>query len=129
VARASIKSVETAVDGLTDAAKKIAQTVEPKSKGPSKAKTAKASDPSVRVEKRTPAPVSDKSASDDLTLIKGVGPSLEKKLHQLGIFNFDQIAHWSAKDVVRFDEQLGRPKGRVKRDDWVGQAKALLQNT
>lgn len=62
--------------------------------------------------------------ADDLKKIGGVGPVLEKKLNALGITRFDQIAAFSADDIQRVDEMLNF-KGRVEREDWVGQAKAL----
>ncbi len=63
--------------------------------------------------------------ADDLKMIKGVGPKLEKLLNQLGVYHFDQIAGWSAGDVAWVDENLTGFKGRVSRDDWVTQARAL----
>ncbi len=61
---------------------------------------------------------------DDLKKISGVGPVLEGKLHDLGITRFSQIAGFSAEDIARVDEALSF-KGRIERDDWIGQAKAL----
>ena len=66
-----------------------------------------------------------KSGADDLKLIKGVGPKLEKLLHRLGFFHFDQIAVWSDDEVAWVDENLTGFKGRVSRDGWVAQAKTL----
>ena len=63
--------------------------------------------------------------ADDLKMIKGVGPKLEKLLHKLGFFHFDQIAGWSAAELAWVDENLEGFKGRATRDDWVGQAKVL----
>ena len=62
---------------------------------------------------------------DDLKKLAGLGPALEKKLNGAGITTFAQIAAWNADDVVEIDERLAL-KGRVERDDWVGQAKALM---
>lgn len=63
--------------------------------------------------------------ADDLKEIKGVGPKLETLLHSMGVYHFGQIAGWSASEVAWMDENLKGFKGRVTRDDWVGQAKAL----
>ena len=63
--------------------------------------------------------------ADDLKMIKGVGPKLEKLLHKLGFFHFDQIAGWSAAELAWVDDNLEGFKGRATRDDWVGQAKVL----
>jgi NADH-quinone oxidoreductase subunit E len=63
--------------------------------------------------------------ADDLKMIKGVGPKLEGVLHDIGVYHFDQIASWTAEEVAWADENLVGFKGRVSRDDWVAQAKAL----
>ena len=62
---------------------------------------------------------------DDLKLIKGVGPKLEKTLHDMGLFHFDQIAVWGPKELAWMDDNLAGFKGRATRDDWVNQAKIL----
>ena len=64
---------------------------------------------------------------DDLKMIKGVGPKLEKLLHELGVYHFDQIASWRKKEVQWVDEHLQGFKGRVSRDEWVKQAKILAR--
>lgn len=64
--------------------------------------------------------------SDDLKLIKGIGPGLEKQLNGLGVYSFAQIAGFSDEDLAWVDDNLTAFKGRCFRDDWVGQAKAKL---
>jgi branched-chain amino acid transport system ATP-binding protein len=61
---------------------------------------------------------------DKLTLIKGIGPVNEKKLHEHGIFHFEQIAAWTEADVKAAEAYL-EFDGRIAREDWIGQAKAL----
>lgn len=63
---------------------------------------------------------------DKLTLIKGIGPVLEKKLNDSGIVSFTQIANWTNEEVNSFSEELNF-KGRVERDKWIEQAKELNQ--
>lgn len=63
-------------------------------------------------------------AADDLKKLKGVGPALEKKLHAAGVTSFAQIAAWGPDDVAEMDDKLSF-KGRIDRDDWIGQAKDL----
>ncbi|WP_372890692.1 NADH:ubiquinone oxidoreductase [Rhodosalinus sp.] len=63
--------------------------------------------------------------ADDLKQIKGVGPKLEQLLNRMGVYHFDQIAGWSAEEVAWVDANLEGFKGRVTRDDWVAQARAL----
>lgn len=62
---------------------------------------------------------------DDLTRIKGVGPKLQQRLHDLGVTSFAQIAAWDDAEVERIDAQLGRFQGRIVRDDWRTQASLL----
>lgn len=62
---------------------------------------------------------------DDLARIKGVGPKLVARLRELGVTSFAEIAAWSDADIDRIDPQLGRFEGRIRRDDWVGQAQLL----
>jgi NADH-quinone oxidoreductase subunit E len=61
---------------------------------------------------------------DDLKQLLGVGPALEKKLHDAGVTTFAQIAAWTAADVAAMDEKMGF-RGRIERDGWVAQAKIL----
>ncbi len=63
---------------------------------------------------------------DDLKKISGVGPVLEKKLNDLGITKFAQVAAFTAEDIAKVDDALSF-KGRIERDDWLGQAKALAE--
>jgi predicted flap endonuclease-1-like 5' DNA nuclease len=65
---------------------------------------------------------------DDLKLIVGVGPMLERMLHQLGVTTFRQIAHWSEADIDAYDAKLAEFPGRIRRDGWVVQARALHQS-
>lgn len=65
-------------------------------------------------------------AADDLKELSGVGPALEKKLHEAGITSFAQIAAWTEEDVEKFGEVLSF-KGRIEREGWIEQAKALSE--
>lgn len=64
--------------------------------------------------------------ADDLKVLSGVGPALEKKLHDAGVTTFAQIAGWSADDVAAMDEKLSF-KGRIEREGWIEQAKELAK--
>ena len=63
-------------------------------------------------------------AGDDLKKIPGVGPRLEKVLNDRGIVRYDDLAGLSKAALKKLDGELGL-EGRVIRDDWAGQAKAL----
>lgn len=80
----------------------------------------------------TPAPVPasplaspENSAVDDLTKIKGLGPKLKTQLAEMGVTSFAQIAVWDDAEIDRVDAKMGRFQGRIRRDDWVAQAKLL----
>ena len=64
------------------------------------------------------------SGADDLKLLSGVGPALEKKLIEAGVTSFAQIAAWTDADVEEFGEKLSF-KGRIEREGWIEQAKEL----
>lgn len=66
-----------------------------------------------------------KAGADDLKLIKGIGPKLEALVNSLGFFHYDQISKWTAEEVSWVDQNLAGFKGRVTRDTWVDQARAL----
>ena len=62
--------------------------------------------------------------ADDLKLISGVGPVLEEKLNELGIFHFWQIAKFEQKDIDLVNDAMAFP-GRIERDEWIPQAQNL----
>lgn len=62
---------------------------------------------------------------DDLGLIWGVGDALAKKLNELGIWHFDQIAKWTPANVAWFESEMTGFKGRVGRDKWIEQCEKL----
>jgi molybdopterin-containing oxidoreductase family membrane subunit len=64
---------------------------------------------------------------DDLKKISGVGPVMEQKLHQLGIFTFEQVSRMTDREYDLLDEIISEFPGRAKRDDWAGQA-LMLKN-
>ena len=66
-------------------------------------------------------------APDNLMLLKGVGPKLNQLLAGIGVLRFDQIAAWTAADIVEVDGHLGTFKGRITRDNWVDQAGYLAR--
>ena len=61
---------------------------------------------------------------DDLKKISGVGPKIEERLNELGIYHFSQIMAFSAEEIAMVDEKLNF-KGRIDRDDWLSQATEL----
>jgi large subunit ribosomal protein L21 len=62
---------------------------------------------------------------DDIKLIGGVGPALEKKLIGAGITSLKELSKLSAKKLAELDDEL-KLGGRTEREEWVDQAKELL---
>ncbi len=91
------------------AAAVVAAAAAPKAKAP-KAETA------------APAAAIDDS---NLSLIAGIGPTIEKKLRAAGITTWTQISQWSAEDVEKWNTEL-KLGGRATREEWVEQARELL---
>lgn len=81
--------------------------------------------PSETVEGAPPPSLpSPEGEPDDLKKISGIGPSIEKTLHELGIYHFRQIAAFTPDNIAWVNQRL-RFKGRIEREDWVGQASKL----
>jgi predicted flap endonuclease-1-like 5' DNA nuclease len=82
----------------------------------------------VDIENNAPPPIlSGAGEPDDLKLIVGIGPVLERMLHNLGVTTFRQVARWSERDSAEFDAKLPEFPGRIVRDQWVTQARELHQ--
>ena len=109
--------------------KAAAKTAAPKAKAAAKPKAAPKSDEKATVAAKKPRTMKAprKAGADDLKMIKGVGPKLEKLLNTLGFYHFDQIAKWSAEELSWVDENLEGFKGRASRDEWVSQANTLAK--
>ncbi len=63
--------------------------------------------------------------SEDITQLNGIGPVIKGKLAKLGITSIQQIAALTDEDIERIDQELAF-KGRIRREQWVEQAKQLL---
>lgn len=127
----SVKIVEILTDGAkptktaatkapvtkTEAPKAAAEA--PKKAAPTKA-AAKADDAIV------PLFTAPEGPADDLKLISGVGPVLEKKLNALGVTTFSQVAAMTRDDIENLDDALSF-KGRIDRDNWLEQAAELAK--
>ncbi|WP_353641093.1 NADH-ubiquinone dehydrogenase [Mesorhizobium sp. WSM2239] len=73
---------------------------------------------------RQPKAMEKPEEPDDLKLISGIGPKLEQVLNGLGVWTYGQIANWSMEEIAWVDDYLSF-KGRIGRDDWIGQAAKL----
>jgi NADH-quinone oxidoreductase subunit E len=77
-------------------------------------------------DKNRPAGIAKPSTVDDLKLISGIGPKIEGILHGLGVYTFAQVAGWKKAEREWVDGYL-KFAGRIERDDWQKQAKALAK--
>ena len=68
----------------------------------------------------------DKFNADRLTQINGVGPYIEQRLNDIGIYNLNQISKLELKDIVVITHLIDFFPGRIERDNWVQQAKELI---
>lgn len=73
----------------------------------------------------SPKTASKPIKANDLTELKGLGPKAAEALNAGGVISFEQIAAWTKSDIAKWDEAL-TARGRIVRDDWVGQAKAKI---
>jgi predicted flap endonuclease-1-like 5' DNA nuclease len=62
---------------------------------------------------------------DDLRLIRGIGPSIEASLRDLGIRTYRQLAEPTPAESERIRAALPAFPQRMEREDWAGQARAL----
>ena len=74
-----------------------------------------------------PAASSGAAPTDDLTAIKGLGKVKAAKLVAAGITSYAQIAAWSDDDIAEAGLKVNTSPGQIKREDWVGQARALAE--
>jgi predicted flap endonuclease-1-like 5' DNA nuclease len=68
-----------------------------------------------------------RSSGDDLTRIKGIGPTYDRALRAAGIQSFAEIANWTEDDVIRIAGLLRARPDRIRREDWIGSARRLLE--
>ncbi|OAB78078.1 hypothetical protein [Cochleicola gelatinilyticus] len=71
--------------------------------------------------------IATSSNRDKLTNITGIGPYIEEKLNEIGIYTFEQLSNLKENDIRTITELIEFFPGRIDRDDWVGQAKAILK--
>jgi predicted flap endonuclease-1-like 5' DNA nuclease len=62
--------------------------------------------------------------SDDLTVVRGIGPAIERTLKGMGITSLHQIASLTPADVATVTAALGAFPGRIERDRWMESAAA-----
>ena len=66
-------------------------------------------------------------AEAPLTSLKGLGAVSEERLGEIGVTTIAQIAAWSDDDVEAIAQQIKVSAERIRREDWVGQARATAK--
>jgi len=107
VGAASVKVDAPAAEAKKPAAKKTAKPAADKAEPAAKAKKAPAGE-------------------DDLKVLSGVGPALEKKLKEAGVTTLAQIAEWTEEHIAAIEEKISA-KGKAVREGWVEQARKLIE--
>ncbi len=64
---------------------------------------------------------------DNLQMIRGIGPSIEKTLNQFDIFRLNQIVSMTDLEIETIANKIKGLKSQIYREDWIGQAEILLQ--
>ncbi|MHA7900197.1 MAG: hypothetical protein ACX94B_10055 [Henriciella sp.] len=95
----------------------------PKAKAKAAPKAAAKAEPKTDENGRLEKPL---GKADDLKLIKGVGAVLERRLNDAGIFHYWQIAGLRKAQMESLEAVLRFP-GRMTRDNWKAQARALAK--
>jgi len=65
---------------------------------------------------------------DELTDIRGIGMVLARKLHQAGIYRFEELANIGTDELERAQAFIPDLRRRMERDDWIDQARSLFQS-
>ena len=101
----------------------VGTVVETKKEAPKKS----AKKETAKSEKK-PAPKKSSKAADlnDLKLLSGVGPAMEKKLNAEGVTSLQQIADMSKEQIAELDAKIGL-KGKIE-DTWQKEAQELIKN-
>ena len=146
-----LRVTEILTDGKKPTMKKAAPKPQPAADKPAEDKPAKAEakpeKKAAEAEKAAPekaaAPASEEAEveaiqpeglsapegeADDLKKITGLGPKAAEGLNEMGIFHYRQLAALTPENVAWVEEELNL-RGRITRDDWVGQAKTLAAET
>ena len=124
--KARVERLSEEIAAVGGKAKKTKKTKKVKAKKPAakaKAKAKVAAAPKADENGRLSKPI---GSADDLKLIKGVGAVLERRLNDAGIFHFWQIAKLRKAQMDMLEGSLRFP-GRMTRDNWKAQARALAK--
>jgi len=113
---------EEAID-LTDTSEDAIEPDAEFAKVPDQEQTSLSEQPSAEAEAPLPEPVVTPYPPDDLKTLAGIGPVLEKKLNEHGIISYRQLAELNEQEVQQLETTVIKFPGRIRRDQWIEQAK------
>ena len=118
------------ITGISADGKKPAKKAAPKKAAAPKAEApaTEAAAPSAKPEVDSRGRIANlEGKPDNLKKISGVGPVLEKKLHEAGIYFFWQVAALKEEQITELEEEMSFP-GRITRDEWIKQAEEFAKD-
>ncbi|MAD97004.1 MAG: hypothetical protein CMB99_06715 [Flavobacteriaceae bacterium] len=116
--------IDQYTDGILDGEEKGKTK---KTKKTTAKKTTKKTVKKEAVKKEGPIVIEKVDTKDDLKVIKGIGPVLEKSLNQLNITSFGQIAKMTIKDLTKVLTDAGINAKIYDLSGWKAQAKLALK--
>lgn len=75
------------------------------------------------VPKKSEKKIKTKTTKSELTQILGIGKVYAEKLKSLNLTRIEQIAQLNKNQIVEIEKII---PNKIKRDNWIGQAKNLL---
>ncbi len=64
--------------------------------------------------------------ADDLTRIAHISEHTQSQLYQIGVFTYEDIASWDPARIAQVTSLIGYLPGQIEKDNWIGQAAALV---
>lgn len=107
-------------------------TLEPTRSKPAKKKASIASKSATKPAAGLKAPakglnIAAAKVKDDLQVVKGIGPVMEGKLNEFGVYSYEQLGRLKTADIEALATTLGSFPDRIARDNWVSQSKKLFK--
>lgn len=118
----TIVEVKGKIDKYTEG---IVEEEKPAKKAKAK-KTTKKAVPKAEVKAEAPIVIEKTEVQDDLKVIKGIGPVLEKSLNELNITSYAQIAKITIKDLTKVLNDAGINAKIYDLSGWKAQAKLAM---
>lgn len=118
----TIVEVKGKIDKYTEG---IVEEEKPAKKAKAK-KTTKKAAPKAEVKAEAPIVIEKTEVQDDLKVIKGIGPVLEKSLNELNITSYAQIAKITIKDLTKVLNDAGINAKIYDLSGWKAQAKLAM---